>query len=148
MLMTTTLRSPGPNLYGALQDGDMTTDEFDAVCRRVFKGDPQWGLRAVLKIEDETVAQLFAGTRPVPAPLAIALLRCCHGMPHLKRIIDSQIASDKASENREKNAYAKIMNTPTDLSGNDGRYQRCCEWATMLTRFLLLRLNLVPDHDQ
>jgi hypothetical protein len=148
MLMTTTLTSPGSNLYGALQDGDMTTDEFDAVCRRLFKGDPQWGLRAVLKIEAETVAQLFAGARAVPAPLAIALLRCCHGMPHLKRIIDSQIACDKASENRAKNAYAKIMKTPTDLSGDDGRYQQCCEWATALTRFLLLRLDLVPDHDQ
>jgi hypothetical protein len=118
------------------------------VCRRLFKGDPQWGLRAVLKIEADTVAQLFAGAIPVPAPLAIALLRCCQGLPNLKAIIDSQIVGDKPAENRAKNAYAKIMNTPNDLSGDDGRFQQCCEWATALTRFLLLRLDLVPDHDQ
>lgn len=146
--MTTTLLSPGSNLYGALHDGDMTTDEFDAVCRRLFKGDPHWGLRAVLKIETETVAQLFAGAKPVPAPLAIALLRCCHGIPHLKQMINSQIAGDKTSENRAKNAYAKIMNAPSKLSSDDGRFQQCCEWSAQLTEFLLLRLDLVPDHDQ
>jgi hypothetical protein len=146
--MTLTNTSPGSSLYGALRDGDMATDEFAAVCQRLFKGDPQWGLRAVLKIDADTVAQLFAGARPVPAPLAIALLRCCYGLPLLKQIVNSLAVGDKAAVNRAKTAYAKVMNSPNNLSGDDGHFQQFCEWAAQLTQFMLLRLDLVPDDDQ
>ncbi len=138
----------GPDLYGDTRDGDLSTDNFAAVCKRLFNGDPQWALNAVLKIDRDTAAALLAGSMPVSAPLALALLRCCHGLPILKRIIASLKVGDKDAERRAKADYAAIMNAPNKLSSDDGRFQQCCEWSAQLTEFLLLRLDLVPDHDQ
>jgi hypothetical protein len=146
--MTVTITSPGLNLYGSLRDGEMLTGEFAAVCQRLFKGDPQWGLRAVLKIDAVTVTRLFTGAKPVPAPLAIALLRCCHGLPILKQIVANLNSGDKRAEHRAKDNYAKVMNAPIDLSTEDGRFEQHCAWAAQLTQFLMLRLDIFPDDDQ
>ncbi len=82
----TLISNPDSTLFGNIAAGEMSADELTAVAARVFGGDPRGGLTAVLKISADMVDALMGGRIAVPAPLAIALLRCCHGLPLLKQI--------------------------------------------------------------
>jgi hypothetical protein len=142
------MSASNPGLFGTVATGDMSADELAAVGERVFGGDPVGGLIAVLKISSETVGHLMAGTKPVPAPLAIALLRCCHGLPKLKRINAAQRQGDKAQEWEAKHEYALIMNADNALCDQNGDFQQYCAWSAQLTEFILLRLELLPETVQ
>jgi hypothetical protein len=139
---------PGYDFYGSTGQGDMSADEFAIVSERVFGGDPRSGLIAVLKIYAGNVDHYLQGSKPVPAPLAIALLRCCHGLPILKRIRVSLDKRRKTDELKAKDDYALIMNAPNALSSANGDFQQFCAWAAQLTQFVLMRLCVLPDNDQ
>jgi hypothetical protein len=144
----TLISNSDSTLFGTIAAGEMSADELTAVGTRVFGGDPRGGFRAVLKINADMVDALMGGRIAVPAALAIALLRCCHGLPLLKQISTSLDMSDKTQSQAAKAQYALIMNHPNALSDANGDFQQCCTWSQQLTDFILLRLRAFESVDQ
>jgi hypothetical protein len=144
----TVISAPDPELYSTMQTGDMSASELVSTCERLFGQDARHALINVLNIVEADADHLMAGTKMVPAPLAVALLRCGLGLPILRDVNRHFIKGRLAEMHKAKDRFVALLSAPSTFSDNEDHVNVFDRFAEQTANEMILRLYWQPDISQ
>jgi hypothetical protein len=139
--------APDPELYGTIETGDMSAGDLVYMCERLLGHDPRGALINVLHVVEADADHLIAGTKKVPAPLAVALLRCSHGLPIMKQVVKYYGEGKLVEMQQAKDRFVALLNEPNTFSDNEDHVALFDYFAEQLANYMTLRLHWLPNTD-
>jgi hypothetical protein len=140
--------APDPELYGTIETGDMSAGDLVYLCERLLGHDPRDALINVLHVVEADANHLIAGTKKVPAPLAVALLRCSHGLPIMKQVVKYCGEGKLVEMQQARDRYVALLNKPSSFSNDQDQIELFNHFIEHLANYMTMRLHWRPDTDR